>query len=494
MDIASAEAQSVEMDITCAREQAAKRIQALARGFLLRKSLPAPTRFRIEYGKLVRATSHIAAGKLMQRLDCIEHTEAADGNTPVWFPTAYPGIIMKFSGRFSHSRLEVMEIIREVLETQGSSHAIVPIAREHKGMLVEERLPVNVDNYYNMWLYLHNRKAFDSVVRELVRLYSESGGLSDLIGVFRHPLSQLGDFGVRFDNLPFYLNKQGEGCVGLVDLERMGWCSFLSGCVELARIFPFHVDLILDEAEKCNRHLDPHLLELQAEKGQKALKEGIQRYEEWLWKKEETAPESIDIVNPMAVLPRSRKEELIALVKDKLLGRRELSESNNLYEFTYTPLTQMYPADQPPLSVYNPFDEGVDVEWMRHPELTLFHQEISVDTLATGITLFVLQYFENALPKEGRAPSFKNCKKGREWEVIKDRSPVIKNGELLMVIGDMISAHQQCIKRKFFIPEGWDFPHTVTGEIVDTIMKDLISHEEIFSCDAIIGEAYWFRY
>lgn len=117
-------------DKTTSPEQAATCIQSLIRGVLLRKSLPPQLCFEMQYGKIIR------------RAEPIEHTEASDGNTPVWFPKACPGIIMKFSGDWSSSRLAEMNRIREVLATQESSHAIVPIgkigAKDGKIILVEE--------------------------------------------------------------------------------------------------------------------------------------------------------------------------------------------------------------------------------------------------------------------------------------------------------------------------------------------------------------------
>ena len=111
------EPRSAEMGITYSPGQAATRIQALMRGVLSRGSLPQQFYFEQQYNKLMRTTGEV------------EHTEATAGNTPVWFPKACPGIIMKFSNSFSHLRLVAMNSIREALETQGSSHAIVPRAK-----------------------------------------------------------------------------------------------------------------------------------------------------------------------------------------------------------------------------------------------------------------------------------------------------------------------------------------------------------------------------
>ncbi len=482
---------SVEIGIRCLPEQAAIRIQALIRGVLSRNSLTPKFCFERQYGKLLRTTGNI------------EHTTATSGNTPVWFPKAYPGIVMKFSDRFSDLRLMGMNDIRKVLETQGSSHAIVPIARtcerEGRTILVEERLPIDIDQYYNMWLYLHNGKAFDDVVRELVRLYSERGGLSDLKKESLHPLMQLEglSYGIRFDNFPLYLNKKREGCVGLIDLERMGDQTFLSGCQTLARIFPFQIDLILDEAEKCGHALERDSLESHAREGELALEAGIQRHEEWLCNKIKSQTAWLDKANPITSLTHDRKMELIALVKQMLLNSKKgVPESSNCYSITDTPMFPMR-KNQPPLPAsffYNPIDTKVNVDWMLHPEIDLSHQEISADTLATGITLFTLQYFANALSKEGRIPSFKTCRKGAEWAVIRARSPTIEFGELFHTIKGMMRAHQQCITMRFLDLEGMYFPHIETVDIVDTIMKDLVSHKDIFSCDVIMGGYYWLRY
>lgn len=479
-------------------EQAAIRIQALIRGVLSRKSLPSSFYFERQYGKLIRITWN---------LEHIEHTTATSGHTPVWFPKAYPDIVMKFSRVSSPRRLAVMNDIRNVLKTQGSSHAIVPVARMceryRETLLVEERLPINTDQYYNMWLYLHNWKAFDHIVQELVRLYSERGGLSDLGSSYGHPLMQLEGvrYGIRFDNFPLYLNKKGEGCVGLIDLESMGEVEFLRGCQMLARIFPFQRDLILVEAEKCGQALSQGSIDRHAWEGMQALKVGIQRHEAWLLNKIKTQSTWVDTSNPIASLSRDRKMELIALVKQMLLKSHEkegMPESSNCYILKDTPMVPMRSESQPPLPpgiLYNPLDTKVDVEWMFNPEIDLAHPEISADTLATGITLFVIQYFANALLKEGKIPSFKTCKKGREWAVIRARSPTIEFRGLFRTIERMIAAHQRRITERFVdIEEEMRFPPIKIVDIIDAVMRNLISQGDIFSCDISGSDSYWLRY
>ena len=354
-----------------------------------------------------------------------------------------------------------------------------------------------------MWLYLHNWKAFDSIVRELVRLYSKSGGLGDLKKDGFHPLMQLKGvgYGIRFDNFPLYLNKKGEGCVGLIDLEHMGAQTFASGCETLARIFPFQIDLILDEAEKCGHALLRDSIEPHAREGKQALEIGIQSHEEWLWNKIKRETTWMDTSNPIASLSRDRKIELIALVKQMLLKSHEkegMPESSNCYFLKDRPMVPIRSASQSPLPagfLYNPLDTKVDVDWMCDPEIDLSHQEISADTLATGITLFILEFFAKALPTEGQALSLKTCKEGAQWAVIGARSPTIGFAKLIGVLELMIQAHQLRIKKSFVDLEEMHFPNNIfMSDFVDIIMKDLVSHGDIFSCDISSCGYFWLRY
>ncbi len=100
-----------------------------------------------------------------------------------------------------------MQEVRSILGSQKSSHLIIPEANLCEDVLVEKRLPINVDSYANMELYLSNSKLFDEPVRELTRLFSRIH-IRGLVTQERDPLGHIDgveDF-VCYDNLPFQIN------------------------------------------------------------------------------------------------------------------------------------------------------------------------------------------------------------------------------------------------------------------------------------------------
>ena len=77
--------------------------------------------------------------------------------------------------------------------------------------------------------------------------------LCDLVSHHNIPLGMIegvGDF-VRYDNLPLYVitkNGKKEGRIGLIDLEHFKNKPNEKGLETLARIFPYHLEIIKEEA------------------------------------------------------------------------------------------------------------------------------------------------------------------------------------------------------------------------------------------------------
>lgn len=150
--------------------------------------------------------------------------QAQGGSTRVYLPKEMPEVVLKSSGRTEAiKRFHQMQEVRSILDSQNSSHLIIPKVNLCQEFLIEQRLPINADSYYNMGLYLSQPELFDEAVRELTRLFSRIY-LSDLVNWQINPLRNIEgveDF-VRYDNLPMYVieeNGKKKGKIGLIDLE-----------------------------------------------------------------------------------------------------------------------------------------------------------------------------------------------------------------------------------------------------------------------------------
>lgn len=286
------------------KQAAAIKIQKIVRGYQARKAFLSRDHYPQYRSVCSKITTQPASTPT-----------ATGGRTTVYLPPEMGEIVLKDSGRRpAIKRFQQMQEVRSILQAQHSSHLIIPKANLYTHFLVEQRLPINVDSYCNMALYLGEPKLFDAAVRELTRLFSKMF-LADIVGHQLLPLGHLpgvGDY-VRYDNIPlFIVEKDGtrQGCVGLIDLEHMEGSPNPKGLATLARIFPLHVDLIAQEARKLHMGVDDVALRAAAERGRIYLKLGYTDHLEWL--KQKGAP------YPFTVGPE-RKEELIRLLEKEVL-------------------------------------------------------------------------------------------------------------------------------------------------------------------------------
>ena len=284
----------LEKEIT--RKIAAKKLQKIYRAYKVRKSFLKRELYST-YSQFL----------LMSNLE--EVPQAAAGKTTVYLPEEHDIVLKKSGKKKARLRFWQMQVVRKILESQGSSHLYIPKARVFGDYIVEERLPINTDNFYNMSLYLNNPRAFDAVVRELTRLHTRVC-LTDLVSSQYHFLSRiqyasnsssvaerdLTVSSVRWDNFPVYIkeeNSEKVAYIGLIDLEHLASLdgtksSFFSSYVpkeplsDLVRIFPHHLSLIMEEAEKHGLTYDKSMLEKAFKKGQAYLHIGYQEYSVWL--------------------------------------------------------------------------------------------------------------------------------------------------------------------------------------------------------------------
>jgi hypothetical protein len=255
---------------------------------------------------------HISDDELNQVKELIKGNKdhlprAFGGKTRVWLPQDHSSIVIKASGSVSETRAVQMHTFKEVLRTLGIQNIVVPQCHVAGKYQIESRLPINTHDYHNIRLYIENTKAFDSVIKELVKLASRYWFTDFLSTRFNqnHPLSNLaGGDGrlVRYDNFPVYL-ENGVAKIALVDLEAMGTNYLLLEpflfCLEklhkffdnarslkpietLVRIFPYHRDLICSEARKNLIFYSPAEVEKAYSAGMISINKGYIEFRDWL--------------------------------------------------------------------------------------------------------------------------------------------------------------------------------------------------------------------
>lgn len=259
--------------------------------------------------------------------------KASSGGTPVFLPNELPEIIFKKSGRNDAiKRFQQMLEARKVLNTIKSSHLVIPKAILCDDYMVEERLPVNSNYFYCPYIYYKYKEKFEPCVREITCFFSKVY-LSDLVSGQRCPTSNIVDDLVRYDNLPFYFDKSDEKKtkIGLIDLEHLALSPSQKGLKTVARIFPFHLKTILDEAEKLNLSFNKDDVKNAANLGEKYLSDLIIRHLEWLNQHKIDK----DTVFKSFEINQKRACELRQVIKEEIL---RLNEGKN-YTFN-----RMYPG------------------------------------------------------------------------------------------------------------------------------------------------------
>jgi hypothetical protein len=337
---------STEKKIDTKEDIAAIMIQKMVRGHLSRKPLLPRSQYA-EYSKQAELASDPKNNKM---------EKAKGGKTTVFLPKDMPGVVLKKSGednvvesqlkkssgtyqRYDNvagvKRFHEMQEVRTVLKSLHCENLVIPRASLYKAFLVEERLPINTDAYFNMSTYMSNVSLFDDAVCEMTRLLSKVN-LIDLVNSQRGvPLNSITGTYVRYDNLPLYIEGK-KGKIGLIDLEGVTMKTgnqtiSVDDVVTLIRIYPFHADLIKKEAAKFGVNIENPSIQKAEEAGKKYFKEGYTDHLNWL-KTKNVTPQSICQVE---VSPE-RKTALAASVESELLklndGTSEYYDRKNIEE------------------------------------------------------------------------------------------------------------------------------------------------------------------
>jgi hypothetical protein len=440
-------------------DKAAATIQKHCRGYLTRKR-HLPSNLYPQYQILCKRANGPESPSI---------PKAEGGKTTVYLPKEMPGIVLKNSGRErAITRFHQMQEVRSILNSQNSSHLIIPKANLCQEFLVEQRLPINVDSYYNMGLYLSQPELFDEAVRELTRLFSRVF-LSDLVSYQRLPLGNItgvGDF-VRYDNLPMYVveeNGKKKGKIGLIDLEHMQKGPNSQGLETLVRIFPYHLEVIKNEASKLKMKVSQASLDASAEKGRKYLQVGFIDHLNWLKQKGVSTKSS---PHPFQVSSQ-RLEELTPLVEKELL---KLNQGIN--------------------------DLFVRKGYQEKPQKNFFTEnpEQMAKELAAIITPLIIGNTRTQIDKQQNETISKLSGRGMtDSQLVSLRSPLIERPKLYEGVDKLILKNQ---KIKFETP--WlREEQEIADQLTYVIMEELVKSGEIFYFDPAYytgGHNFcWIRY
>lgn len=395
--------------------------------------------------------------------------QADGGKTTVYLPKEMPEVVLKSSGRKDAiTRFHQMQEVRTILSSQNSSCLIIPKANLCQDFLVEQRLPINVDSYHNMGLYLSQPQMFDQAVREMTRLFSKIF-LSDFVSYQNNPLGHIdgvGDF-IRYDNLPLYIvekNGKKEGKIGLIDLEHIQNRPSSEGLETLVRIFPFHLDIIKEEAKNLKMKINDKSLNASVEKGKKYLQVGFSNHLEWLKQKDV----STNIAAQPFEISLQRANELTNLIEKELL---KLNQGiNDLF------VKKGY-ADKPQKNF-----------------LTENPEEMAKE-LAANISPLIIGNIKAQIEKK------QNKQLGKlsgefmtESELVSLRSPVLKRPKLRKGVDRLISKNQK-IK---FEKNGSYEKRDIADQLVYVVIEELVKGGEIFFFDPAYytggHDLCWVRY
>lgn len=262
--------------------------------------------------------------------------KATNAQNDVYFPEELPDLVIKDlrSSEKAIRRWHEMRDVRDVVEAQGSFHLKIPRADVYGRFLIEEYLPIDSDISYHMSLYMENPSLFDDAVRELTRLCSKFH-IPDLLNVghprawIRHQGEPVYDF--RSDNLsPFLVQTpdgKKKGMLSLHDLENVVKVDdrlHRPSVNDLVRIYPYHLEIIKEEAKMLKIPYDEKSLQDWSEKGKTYLQVGYVDHFRWLKSKGISLATA---ASPFSVRPE-RMIALTQVIEEELI---KLNEGINDY-------------------------------------------------------------------------------------------------------------------------------------------------------------------
>lgn len=435
------------------KESSAKRIQQCFRTYVQKKGgLSQPS--YDEYRQLIRQTEDM--------------DKAEGGNTQVSLPRSRPDIVLKKSGRENAiKRFEQMEQVRGVLSKQKSSHLTVPQGAVVDDFVIEGKLPIQADRFYNMGLYIQNPTLFDEAVRELARMFSELV-LTDIVSPQYHPSSNIVGDVVRHDNLPLYIEEKDgvkKGKIGFVDLEhianRKKFDRSSRGYIDLARIFPFQLSILLEEAKKNGLPIDENAMNKAAEKGGKYLHEAYVIHDIWI--RESTRPSMLDLnLN----LSPSQFDKIAEQLQKELVSMLETGGTGHI-EFL--------------IKKYNS-SSFLSSDYFSQKFREIIHN--NGKEVAADLTRILLNDISEQLSEEIRCLS-KNPER-----------PEISLRSLSLQRRDLYNQTEECLKSRYFL--GKRASSDVADQLLCLVFDELVKEKILFSFDpgfrSAGHEIFWVRF
>ncbi|MDP1608338.1 MAG: hypothetical protein Q8L98_03375 [Chlamydiales bacterium] len=212
---------------------------------------------RLPFSLFEQATS------LMAAVDVRSFPRASNGRTPVYFPDSLPDIIFKESGHPQNKiRLKKMIQARRLCQENGYQLLKIPTARISGNFLIEERLPIErvLDQKTQIGLYIEHQECFTEAAIELTSFLCQAK-VPDLSGQTKDPWQSLCNTSIpRHDNAVIYLDKEGQGHIGLIDLEDFQQMpNTFNACMQCIRFFPYHFEEILSTAKNFDPKIERHI-------------------------------------------------------------------------------------------------------------------------------------------------------------------------------------------------------------------------------------------
>ena len=195
------------------------------------------------------------------------------GRTRVYLPKELP-IVLKLSGSpANQERFEKMQEAQEVCEENEYTHLVIPQARVHGDFIIESRLPITAHEMKEqIGLYIEHTELFNDAVREFTGFICQTA-LGDITGGTESFYQKISSVPMgRYDNVSLYMEKEGEvpvGKIGLIDVEDFQTLdsedevNYLDRCKQAIYLFPYHLDIILEEVKKEYPAIEKHRKELE---------------------------------------------------------------------------------------------------------------------------------------------------------------------------------------------------------------------------------------
>ncbi|MDA1197324.1 MAG: hypothetical protein O2779_05170 [Nanoarchaeota archaeon] len=296
--------------------------------------------------------------------------KASSGKTPVYFthPSEHhiprnallcrrrskfctkKGYVIKATGRdVQEKRLLQIRKAHELCRKLGCKNLRIPKARGVGEFLVEERLPISDDRSINMGSYVQNKESYTDAIREFTRFMFHTN-LTDLVTAGAGTIDHIVGDCVRYDNLPLTLvEEKGKlvGKINLIDLEFSSLGDLEEKCgspkdyfpdrvKDLVRIFPYHLETILEEARKLYLEIDDHTEEIseRQKKGVLFLQKGFIDHQQFLEKLEVSKTS----VSKLEEISSEEQVEIFKVFEEELkkLNRGE-NDYLKRYGETYSP-------------------------------------------------------------------------------------------------------------------------------------------------------------